>query len=83
VEVVDDGCAVTEVVFEVVEAIVVGCVVGWVVILVIVVELLHEVKTRDTTNKRVSAIQITPLFIISSLFQFEKIWEIDNHLLVE
>jgi len=61
----------------------VGCVVGWVVILVIVVELLHEVKTRDTTNKRVSAIQITPLFIISSLFQFEKIWEIDNHLLVE
>jgi len=75
VEVVDDG-AVVEVVFDAVEAIVVDGVGGWVVILVVVavvVELLHEVKTRDTTNKRVSAIQITPLFIISSIFQIAKI----------
>jgi hypothetical protein len=71
VEVVDDG-AVVEVVFDAVEAIVVDGVGGWVVILVVVavvVELLHEVKTRDATNKRGSVIQITPLFIIV-LFSF-------------
>jgi len=67
---VDDG-AIVEVVFDAVEVIVVGCVAGWVVILVVavvVVELLHEAKTRDTTNKMVNAIQLTLLFIISLLY---------------
>jgi len=43
------------------------------VAVVVVVELLHEAKTRDTTNKKGSVIQITPLFIISSIFQLAKI----------
>jgi hypothetical protein len=75
VEVVDDG-AVVKVVFNALEAGVVDCIVDWVVILVIavvVVELLHEAKNKDNTNKIVSAIQITPLFIVSSLFQIIKI----------
>jgi hypothetical protein len=68
VEVVDDG-AVVKVVFNALEAGVVDCIVDWVVILVIavvVVELLHEAKNKDN-------IQITPLFIVSSLFQIIKI----------
>ena len=78
VDVVDVG-AVVEVVFGAVEVIVVGCVVGWVVVLVVVVvvvAVLHETKTIDITIRTVSAIQMTPLFIISSLFLWKRSGEL-------
>jgi hypothetical protein len=68
--VVDVVEGVVEVVFGAVEVVVVGCVVVCVVVLVVVVvvvDVLHEAKTSGITIRVVSAIQITPRFIFSSL----------------
>jgi hypothetical protein len=47
---------------------------------VVAVDFAQDDKTRDTTMRMVSAIQITPLFIWSSYYFLENFWKIDCNL---
>jgi hypothetical protein len=81
VEVVDGG-AVVALVFGAVEVRVTGGTLVEVVVfvVVVVVAVVQEARTRDDTIRIVSAIQIAPLFIVSSLYAMENIWKIDYDL---
>jgi len=56
-----------------------GEVVCTVVLVVVeeVTELAHEAKIKDITMRTVSTIQTIPLFIVSSFYSVENIWQID------
>jgi hypothetical protein len=74
---VEVGGAVVVVVVVVVVFVVVAVLVGADVDVVVVVVLLQDAKTIDVTMRQVSAIQIAPFFIHTSLYIFFRRFTVD------